>query len=108
MKRLSNIKCFSLGVVVGVLVSALTATAIVVSGVIVLRSSIETAYRLQIDAAEEERDALKEQIIEKELSNAAREYEIENSSDDDIIADIARDLLGLDRSGESVFYDTED
>ena len=58
-------------------------------------------------AAEAEREELKRQVAEKERENAEREYEIENSGDDDVIAGIAGDLFGITRSDEQVHYDVE-
>ena len=83
-------------------------TKIVVFALIIYAAASLISLRSQIDAAAAEQDALKRQVVEKELSNAEREYEIENSGDDDVIAGIARDMFGLVRSGERVFYDTED
>lgn len=53
-----------------------------------------------------ERDALRKKAAELEIHNAELEYAVNNSTDDDVIADIARDELGLVGSDEKVFYDS--
>ncbi len=52
-----------------------------------------------------EQDTLKQEITDKEVSNAELEYAIEHSDDDETIADIARDKLGLADPDEQVYYD---
>ena len=83
-------------------------TKIVVFALIIYAAATLIGLRSQIDKASAEQDALKRLVTEKELSNAERAYEIENSGDDDVIAGIAGDIFGLVRSGEQVYYDIED
>ena len=83
-------------------------TKIVVFALIIYAAATLIGLRSQIDKASAEQDALKRLVTEKELSNAERAYEIENSGDDDVIAGIAGDIFGLVRSGDQVYYDIED
>jgi cell division protein FtsB len=59
-----------------------------------------------MNAAKAEQDELRAKITEKEVSNAALEYDIEHSDDDEVIADIARDTLGFIYPGEKIYYDS--
>ncbi|MDR1217415.1 MAG: septum formation initiator family protein [Oscillospiraceae bacterium] len=58
-----------------------------------------------INTAKAEQDALRSKITAKEVSNAALEYDIEHSGDDEVIAGIARDTLGLIMPNEKIYYD---
>lgn len=53
-----------------------------------------------------ESEALRQQAAELEIHNAELEYAVDNSTDDDVIADIAHKELGLVGSDEKVFYDS--
>ncbi len=53
----------------------------------------------QIDQLERQSQTLTEQ-------NAALEYQIAHSDDDETREEIARDKLGLVKPGEKIFYDT--
>lgn len=53
-----------------------------------------------------EQDSLRQKIAELEINNAELQYAIDNSTDDDVIAGIARDELGLVGPDEKVFYDS--
>lgn len=57
-------------------------------------------------AVRAEQDALRQEIAELEINNAELEYAIENKDNDDVIAGIARDELGLIGPDEKVFYDS--
>ena len=54
-----------------------------------------------------ENDALQQQINDMEVQNAELQYKVENSDDDDVLADVARDELGYVGPGEKVFYDSD-
>lgn len=64
----------------------------------------------RVQATKTERDALTDEVQKLTQSNAALSEEIENSDDEDRIAAVARDKLGLVTSGEIIFEDgnTED
>ena len=81
-------------------------TKILIFALIVYASVTLINLRTQIDAARSEQEALQQQVEEIETSNAELMYEIEHSDEDDTIADVARDDLGLVAPGEKVFYDT--
>jgi cell division protein DivIC len=55
-----------------------------------------------------ESEALRQEAADLEIHNAELEYAIDNSTDDDVIADIAHKELGLVASDEQVFYDSND
>ncbi len=75
---------------------------VVISYAVVRLASTQARIR----DAEKTNSELSAQIAEREVSNAELEHYIENSSDDEVIAGIARDELGLVEPGEKVFYDS--
>lgn len=80
-------------------------TKIVIFALIVYASVTLINLRAQIDAARTEQFALKEKVTEKESSNAELQYEIDHSSDKDVIAGVARDQLNLVEPGEKVYHE---
>ena len=48
---------------------------------------------------------LENQVYELQQENAGMQYEIEHSTDPDVIEDVARDKLGLVKPGEKIFID---
>ncbi len=81
-------------------------TKVVVFALVIYASVALVNLRGRIDAARSEKAALQQQVTEKETTNAELEYEIEHHDDEDTIADIARDELGLVAPGEKVYYGT--
>ncbi len=81
-------------------------TKIVIFALIVYASVTLINLRTQIDNARSEQEVLRQQVEEIETSNAELKYEIDHKDDEDTIADVARDDLGLVAPGEKVFYDT--
>lgn len=73
--------------------------ALILYGVITLFD-----LRARIEAAEAEKVRLQEEVDELTRSNAAMEYEIDNSDDPDTIEAVARKKLGLVMPGEKIFY----
>ena len=59
----------------------------------------------QISQAEEEQQELQRQVDDAARTNAELEYQIEHSSDDETIEQVARDKLGLVMPGEKIFVD---
>lgn len=59
----------------------------------------------RIEAAEEAKEALIKQVVEKREQNAALEYSILHSDDLETIKNVAREKLGLVMPGEIIFYD---
>ena len=51
---------------------------------------------------------LQQQVSEMTQANAALQYQIDHSEDDDMIESVAREKLGLVKPGEKIFYDTSD
>ena len=80
-------------------------TKIIVFALIVYAGISLITLRGRIEAAREELDDVRRRVVEKEISNAELEYEIENYNDPDVIAEIARENLGLALPGEIVFFD---
>ena len=74
---------------------------LLVVGVIALLS-----MRSQLMAAQEQRDALAQQVEEQQEENAALTDDMEHSSDPNYLADIARAMLGLVEPDEIRFVDT--
>jgi cell division protein FtsB len=83
----------------GIITKFVVVTIIIYATVSVLRSMST------VNTASGELEALKRKIAAKELSNAELRYDIEHSQDDEVIADIARESLGLRYPGEMIFYD---
>ena len=75
---------------------------------VLLVASITTLLSLnaRLDAAKAERDALVQAVQDQKERNAALEADIENCTDPEQIAAIAREKLGLVGQDEIVFIDT--
>ena len=59
----------------------------------------------RIEAAENTRDALAAQAQSLAVGNAELQYEIEHSTDLDMVEKVAREKLGLVLPGEIIYYD---
>lgn len=57
----------------------------------------------QIEEAKDIQSQLDQQVESMETVNAEMEYSLENSEDDDVIADIARDKLGMTYPDEEIY-----
>ncbi len=79
-------------------------TKIVIFALIVYASVTLINLRAQIDAARTQQIAKQEQVTQKETSVAELQYKIDHKDDQDTIADVARDDLGLVKPGEKVFH----
>lgn len=64
------------------------------------------SMRSQLMAAQEQRDALAQQVEAQQEENAALTDDMEHSSDPNYLADIARAMLGLVEPDEIRFVDT--
>lgn len=64
---------------------------------ITLHSRIQNAQQENADLAQQVEDATAE--------NAELEYDINHSTDDEVIEGIARDKIGLVMPGEEIYYD---
>jgi cell division protein FtsB len=83
---------------------------VIVMGLLMLALIIYAAASLsrmnaRIEDAELARDALADEALALAVSNASLEYEIEHSSDLDMVEKVARDKLGLVLPGEIIYYD---
>lgn len=80
-------------------------TKIVILALIVYGAVMLINTRNQVAAAEADRAALQARVDEMAQKNAELEYDIVHAGDPEIIADVARNKLGLVLPGEKVFYD---
>ena len=78
---------------------------LVMLALIVYAASSLSRMNARIAAAEQARDALSDEALALAVSNASLEYEIEHSSDLDMVEKVARDKLGLVLPGEIIYYD---
>ena len=78
---------------------------IVIFALIVYAGVSLITLRGRIEAKREEYNEVRRAVLEKELTNAELEYEIEHHDEPDVIAGIARSDLGLVLPGEIVYYD---
>ena len=83
--------------------SGLAAKIIVFALVVYACISLVT-LRGRIDAQQAQLDDVRRDVVEKELTNAELEYEIEHHDEPDVIAGIARSDLGLVLPGEIIYY----
>lgn len=81
----------------------------VVIMVLVVYSCITmVSLKVQTDEARARRDELQTQVDRYNQENSELQYSIENSTDPEIIEDVARNDIGLVRPGEKIFYDVGD
>ena len=77
--------------------------------VLVLLAAVAIALlstQAKLSAAQADRDALSRQVQAQQEANAALQDGIDNGSDPDYLADIARSRLNLVEPGEIVFEDS--
>lgn len=85
----------------------LLSTVVIV--VLVVYSCITmVSLKVQTDEARARRDELQTQVDRYNQENSELQYSIENSTDPEIIEDVARNDIGLVRPGEKIFYDVGD
>lgn len=80
-------------------------TKIVVAILLVYATISLVTLKSTISRAEAERLRLQDQNAIVAEENAGLRYEIDNSTDPQVIRDIARNKLGLVDPGEKIFYD---
>ena len=83
---------------------------VIIMGLLMLALIVYAATSLsrmnaRIEAAELAKDALADEALALAVGNASQEYEIEHSSDLDMVEKVARDKLGLVLPGEIIYYD---
>lgn len=82
-----------------------------ITKIVVIVLVVYAAVRLinihsDIEEAKDIQKELDQQVEEMETANAEMEYSLENSDDDEVIAGIARDKLGMAYPDEEIY--TED
>jgi cell division protein FtsB len=82
-------------------------TKIIVFALVIFAGVTIVSIKSKTNDKTAENDALQQQINDMEVQNAELQYKVENSDDDDVLADVARDELGYVGPGEKVFYDSD-
>ena len=80
-------------------------TKVVILALIVYAAVTLVNTQNRVAAAQADHAALQEKVDALLLENAELEYDIEHAGDPEIIAEIARDKLGLVMPDEKIFYD---
>lgn len=83
-------------------------TKIVIIALAVYAVASLVTVRARIAEAEQLKEELSGQVAAMAQSNEELSYQIEHGADDETIAEIARDKLGLVLPGEKIFYDISD
>lgn len=78
-------------------------TKIVVVILVVYATARLISIHSQIEEAKEVQSKLNQQVESMETANAEMEYSLENSEDEDVIAGIARDKLGMAYPDEEIY-----
>lgn len=87
----------------------LSLISMVVVIVIVVYSGVTLlSLKSQTEEATAHRDELQAQVDRLTQENSELQYSIENSTDPEIMEDVARNEIGLVRPGEKIFYDVSD
>lgn len=66
------------------------------------------SLKRQTETAQEKHDELQQQVDDAMRVNSELQYDIDNSTDPEIIEDVARSDIGLVKPGEKIFYDVGD
>lgn len=80
-------------------------TKIAVLALIVYACVSIAGLNAQMSQAEEQKQQLQQQVDDAARTNAELQYQIEHSTDDETIEEVARDKLGLVMPGEKIFVD---
>lgn len=77
--------------------------------VVVVYSGITLlSLKSQTEEATDRRDELQAQVDRLTQENSELQYSIDNSTDPEIMEDVARNEIGLVLPGEKIFYDVSD
>ena len=79
-------------------------TKIIIACLLVYALVSLTTLRTRIAAAQDEQQALLEQIEQQEAKNAELDYAVKNSGNQDVIEDAARNELNMIYPDEKVYY----
>lgn len=83
-------------------------STVVIIVLVVYSCMTMVSLKVQTDEARARRDELQTQVDRYNQENSELQYSIENSTDPEIIEDVARNDIGLVRPGEKIFYDVGD
>lgn len=83
-------------------------STIVIIAIVVYASITMISLKSQTDMARAKRDELQTQVDRITQENSELQYDIDNSTDPEIIEDVARNSIGLVKPGEKIFYDVSD
>ena len=80
-------------------------TKIVIVAIMVYAGITLVSLKVQVTAAQKQREELRTQVSSVTQTNTELQYAIDHSTDAETIEDIARNKLGLVKPGEKIFYD---
>lgn len=80
-------------------------TKIVIVAIMVYAGITLVSLKVQVTAAQKQREELRTQVSSVTQTNTELQYAIDHSKDAETIEDIARNKLGLVKPGEKIFYD---
>ncbi len=83
-------------------------TKIVILALVVYAGISLFSLRQQTAETQNKRDELQQQVDKLRQENTERQYDIDHSTDPEIIEDVARNELGLVKPGEKIYYDIGD
>jgi cell division protein FtsB len=66
------------------------------------------SLKQQTETAQEKRSELGQLVDNKLQENSELQYDIDHSTDPEILEDVARNDIGLVKPGEKIFYDIGD
>lgn len=81
---------------------------IVILALVIYAGASLFSLKQKTEAAQEKLDELQQQIDDARQINSELQYDIDNSTDPEIIEDVARTEIGLVKPGEKIFYDIGD
>lgn len=83
-------------------------SAVVIIALAVYSGITLISLKGQTEEASARRDELQTQVEQLTQENSELQYSIENSTDPEIIEDVARNEIGLVKPGEKIFYDVSE
>jgi len=83
-------------------------TKIVILALIVYAGVTLVSLKQQAEGVQAKRDELQQLVDKAHQENSELQYDIEHSTDPEIIEDVVRDNIGLVKPGEIIFYDVGD
>lgn len=86
----------------GIIIKIVILALVVYAGISLVTLKSQTAD------AQAKRDELQQKVDETMQDNSELQYDIDHSTDPEIIEDVARNQIGLVKPGEKIFYDVGD